>query len=51
MRTTPTNAVEALICLPPLELVVQMRRGQLRIISGVWDVGRTYIPSEDTVVF
>jgi hypothetical protein len=23
MGTTPTNAVEALICLPPLELVVQ----------------------------
>ena len=23
MRTTPTNAVDALICLPPLELVVQ----------------------------
>jgi len=23
MRTTPTNAVEALICLPPLKLVVQ----------------------------
>jgi hypothetical protein len=23
MRTTPTNPVEALICLPPLELVVQ----------------------------
>jgi len=23
MRTTPTNSVEALICLPPLELVVQ----------------------------
>ena len=23
MRTTPTNAVEALLCLPPLELVVQ----------------------------
>jgi len=23
MRTTPTNAVEALICLPPLELVVE----------------------------
>ena len=23
MRTTPTNAVEAPICLPPLELVVQ----------------------------
>jgi len=23
LRTTPTNAVEALICLPPLELVVQ----------------------------
>jgi hypothetical protein len=23
MHTTPTNAVEALICLPPLELVVQ----------------------------
>ena len=22
MRTTPTNVVEALICLPPLELVV-----------------------------
>ena len=23
MRTTPTNAVEALICLPPLDLVIQ----------------------------
>ena len=23
MRTTPSNAVEALICLPPLDLVVQ----------------------------
>ena len=23
MHTTPTNAVEALVCLPPLELVVQ----------------------------
>jgi hypothetical protein len=24
MRTSPTNAVEALVCLPPLELVVQV---------------------------
>ena len=39
MRTTPTNDVEALICLPPLELVVRVRRGQLRIVSGVWEIG------------
>ena len=47
MRTTPTNAVEALICLPPLDLVVQ-GEARLRIDSGVRDVGLTYIPIEET---
>ena len=47
IHTTPTNAVEALICLPPLDLVVQ-GEARLRIDSGVWDVGLTYIPIEET---
>jgi hypothetical protein len=46
--TTPTNVVEA---LPPLELVVESDQGQLRIVSGVWEVGPTYIPVEDIAVF
>ena len=39
MRTTPTNAVEALICLPPLEMVVQSeaRSAACRLWSlGCW---------------
>jgi len=49
--TTPTNAVEALICLPPLELVVQseMRSAAHRLWS--LGLGPTCIPIEDTVVF
>jgi len=51
MRTTPTNAVEALICLPHWSWWFRVRLGQLRIDSGVWDVGLTYIPIEDITVF
>jgi hypothetical protein len=37
MRTTPTNAVEALTCLPPLELVVQ---GEARSAANrFWSLG------------
>jgi hypothetical protein len=37
MRTTPTNAVEALVCLPPLELVVQ---GEVRATAHcLWSLG------------
>jgi hypothetical protein len=39
MRTTPANAVEAIICLPPLDLVVQReeRPGAHRLWSlGGW---------------
>jgi hypothetical protein len=51
VRNTPTCAMEALICLPPLELVVQSEAGWLRIASGIWDAGHTCIPIGDTVVF
>jgi hypothetical protein len=51
MCTTPTNAVEALICLPHCSWWFRARLGQLRIDSGVWEVGLTYIPIEDIVVF
>ena len=37
MRTTPTNAMEALICLPPLELVV---RSEARMAAHrLWSLG------------
>jgi hypothetical protein len=37
MRTTPTNAVEALTCLPPLDLVVQ---GEARsAVCRLWSLG------------
>jgi len=51
MHTTPTIAVKALICFPPLELVVQseVRSAACRIWS--LDVGLTCIPIEDTLVF
>lgn len=36
-RTTPTNAVETLICLPPLELVVQ---SEVRsAVHRLWSLG------------
>jgi hypothetical protein len=38
VRTTPTRAMEALICLPPLELVVV--RGEARMVSHrLWSLG------------
>jgi hypothetical protein len=46
ISTTLTNAVEALVCLPPLELVVQGEEGQPRTASGVWESGLTFIPIE-----
>jgi hypothetical protein len=46
MRTTPTNAVEALFCLPPLALVIPGEEGQLRAACGVWESGLTFIPIE-----
>jgi len=47
MHKTPTNAVEAFIFLPLLELVISVKRGQLH---NVWEVGSTYIPIGDTAV-
>ena len=47
LRTTPTSAVEALICLPPLELVVL---SEVRSVVHRLYVGLTYIPVEVTVV-
>jgi hypothetical protein len=45
MCTTPTGALEALTCLPPLQLVVHVETNQLRIDAGVWNVGLTFTPS------
>ena len=37
MRTTPTRALEALICLPPLEMIVQ---GEARMAAHrLWSLG------------
>jgi hypothetical protein len=50
MRTTLTNAVEALICLP-LELMIQREAwSAARIVSGAWGAGVTYTPVEDVVL-
>ena len=51
MHTTPTNAVEALICLPPLELVVQSEARSTA--NRLWSLGCwSYLhPTEDTVAF
>jgi len=51
MRTTPTNAMEVLICLPHWIWWFRTRLGQLRIESGVWEVGLTYVPVEDPAGF
>ena len=51
MRTTPTNVVEAFICLPHWNLWYRARRGPLHNVSGVWDAGLIYNPIEDRVVF
>jgi len=37
MRTTPANAVEAIICLPPLDLVVQ--REERPAAHRLWSLG------------
>ena len=51
MDPTPTNSVEALICLSHWIWWFRVRLTQLRIDSGVWDAGLTYIPIGDTAVF
>ena len=43
MHTTHTGAIEALTCLPPLDLEVQSEQEHLHIASGVWDVGPSYL--------
>ena len=48
MRTTPTSAMKVLTCLPSLQLVVQ---SELRIVSGVRDVGLHFTPFEDIVAY
>jgi len=49
--TTPTNAVEGLICLPPLDLVVQSEARSAAHRLWSLDVGLTYILIQDTVLF
>jgi hypothetical protein len=51
VRTTPINAVEALICLPPLELVVQSQTRSAAHRLWSLGLGPTCIPIEDKVVF
>jgi hypothetical protein len=50
MRTTPTSALEALVCLPPMELIIQ-REANLAA-HRLWSLGNwfTSIPIEDTAV-
>jgi len=51
IRTTPTGAFEALVGLPPLNLVIQGGRGRRHIASGVWGVGLTFTPIKDIVTY
>jgi hypothetical protein len=51
MRTTPTTVVEALVGLPPWDLVVQGEARARHTASGVWEVGLTFIPIEVIVVY
>jgi hypothetical protein len=39
--TTPTNAVEALVDLPPLDCWYRVKLGPRRTASGVWEMGLT----------
>ena len=48
--TTTIGAMEALTGLPPPDLVIRVRQVQ-RVVSGVWDVGLTFTPDGDTVVY
>jgi hypothetical protein len=42
MHTTPVNAVKALICLPPLDLVV--KSGERSVVHCLWSLGgRPYL--------
>ena len=51
IHTTLTGAMEALTGLPPLDLAIQGEASQRHIVSGVWDVGLTFTPSWDIVVY
>ena len=49
-HTIPAGAMEALTCLPSLELAVQ-GEARLAALCRVWDVGLTFTAVEDTVVY
>jgi hypothetical protein len=51
MRTTPTMPWKHLFAFPHWSQWCRGRQSQLHIVSGVWGVGLTYIPTEDTAVF
>lgn len=48
IHTTPTDAMEALTGLHPLDLLIQSEASSVAH-SGVWDVGLTFTPVEFTV--
>jgi hypothetical protein len=49
--TTPTGGMEALIGLPPLDLVIRGRRGRWQTASGAWGVGLTFTLNKDIVTY
>jgi hypothetical protein len=51
IRTTPTGAMEALVGLPPLDLVIQWRRGRRHTASGAWCFGLTFTHNKDIVAY
>jgi hypothetical protein len=50
LRTTPTGAMEALVGLPPLDLVIWGRQGRWHIASGAWGAGPIFTLNTDIVV-
>jgi hypothetical protein len=51
MRTTPTNAMEALVGFPRWIWLCRGRLGPRRIAFGAWGVGHTVIPTVVTIPF
>ena len=51
MHSILSNTVEALICLPPLELMVQSEARSAAHEPWTSDGGLTYNSTEDTAVF
>jgi hypothetical protein len=50
-RTTPTGVVEALVGLPPLDLVIQGRCGRRHTVSGAWGFGLIFTLNKDIVAY